>query len=99
MPANRKYLTTSPLQRFAKITAGFFGGYAVTVAAFMMVAYWLDHVNVLMTLRFGGFMLWVTLFLLAFLFKNGWKAWGLYLIITVVFSVVIYFNKMYLPIF
>ncbi|GGZ32085.1 hypothetical protein GCM10007049_26850 [Echinicola pacifica] len=99
MPANKKYLSTSFSQRFAKITAGFIGGYAVTVSAFMMLAYWLDHINVLSTLRFGGFMLWATLLLLAFLFRNGWKAWGLYLAITLVFSAIIYLNKMYLPIF
>ncbi|GAB3652100.1 hypothetical protein GCM10028791_21440 [Echinicola sediminis] len=98
MPANKKYLTTSRSQRFAKITAGFFGGYGVTVTFFMAIGFWLDHINVLTTLRFGGFMLWATLFLLAFLFKNGWKAWGLYLLIALVFSIIIYFSKIYHPI-
>ncbi|MBD8490701.1 hypothetical protein IFO69_18255 [Echinicola sp. CAU 1574] len=98
MPANKKYLTTSKTQRFAKITAGFFGGYAVTVSLFMAIGFWLNHIHVLTTLRFGGFMLWATLFLLAFLFKNGWKAWGVYLLITVLFSGVIFISKIYHPI-
>lgn len=98
MPANKKHLTSSPAQRFAKITAGFFGGYGVSVSLFMALAFWLNHVNVLTTLRFGGFMVWGVLFLLAFLFKNGWKAWGVYLLITLFFSGIIYISKIYHPI-
>jgi hypothetical protein len=31
MPANKKYLTQSPFQKFLKITAGFIGGYTVMI--------------------------------------------------------------------
>ncbi|SFW26280.1 hypothetical protein SAMN02927921_00807 [Sinomicrobium oceani] len=95
MPANKKYLTASASQRFAKITAGFLGGYMVTVTLHIALAYWVDHVNVLMTLRFMGFLLWCILFLLAFLVKNGWKIWGVYLLLTLVFSAGIYLGKIY----
>lgn len=97
MPANKKYLTHSKAQRFAKISAGILGGYFVTVTSHMALAYFVDHVNVLMTLRFGGFILWVALLIFAFLAKNGWKTWGLYLLLTLFFSVIIYFGNIYSP--
>lgn len=68
------------------------------LAFFMAIGFWVDHINVLMTLRFGGFMLWATLFLVAFLFRDGWKAWGVYLLCTLVFSGLIYIGKIYNPI-
>ena len=42
MPANKKYFS-SPLQRFAKISAGFIGGYFVTVSFFMTLSMLLDR--------------------------------------------------------
>lgn len=99
MPANKKYLTKSPWQRFAKITAGFFGGYLVTTTLFMAVSYGIDYSAVLLTLRFGGFILWAALLVLAFLAKNGWKVWAIYLLLSGLFSVFIYLGKMYYPIF
>jgi hypothetical protein len=90
MPANKKYLTTSKRQRFAKISAGFLGGYMVTMALHLAVAQWTDRANVIITMAFSGFILWAVLMLLAFLAKNGWKVWGLYLLLTLVFSVCIY---------
>lgn len=98
MPANKKYLTKSVSQRIAKISAGLVGGYAVTVSLHLALSYWTNHVNVLLTLRFGGFILWAGLLVLAFIGKNGWKTWALYLIITFFFSVMIYFGKIYSPI-
>lgn len=99
MPANKKHLTKSPVQRFAKISAGMIGGYLVTVSLHLALALWINHVNVLMTLRFGGFILWVALLILAFLAKNGWKTWGVYLGITLLFSGAFYLGKMYHPLF
>lgn len=98
MPANKKYLTKSGWQRFAKITAGFFGGYMVTVTLFMALAFWTDHKAILLTLRFGGFMLWVGLLIVAFLAKNAWKIWGIYLFLTCLFAAIIYFGKIHSPI-
>ncbi|WP_257669907.1 hypothetical protein [Parapedobacter tibetensis] len=98
MPANRKYLTTSWTQRFAKITAGFAGGYLVATSFFIALSFWVNHVNVLMTLLYAGFILWAFLMVFAFLAKNGWKVWGLYLLITLVFSIIIYLGRTYHPI-
>ncbi len=98
MPANKKYLTKSPWQRFAKITAGFIGGYLVTLSLFMTLSFWLDHRAVLLTLRAVGFMLWAGLLIVAFLAKNGWKVWGLYLLVTLLFALLIYLGKTYNPI-
>lgn len=97
MPANKKYLST-PSQRFAKISAGLVGGYLVTISLHLALAYWFNHVNVLMTLRFGGFILWVGLLIVAFLVKNGWKIWGIYLLITLVCASIFYLSKTYNPI-
>ncbi|MGS2760707.1 hypothetical protein [Sinomicrobium sp. M5D2P9] len=88
-------MTTSVSQRFAKISAGFLGGYMVTISLHVALAYWVNHVNVLMTLRYAGFLLWCVLFLLAFLVKNGWKIWGVYLLLTLLFSGGIYLGKTY----
>ncbi|WP_020533172.1 hypothetical protein [Flexithrix dorotheae] len=97
MPANKKYLTKSFSQRFAKISAGLLGGYLVTISLHLALAFWSHHANVIFTLRFGGFIVWVTLLIVAFLAKNGWKVWGIYLLITFFFSIISYFEKIYNP--
>ena len=80
MPANKKYLS-SPLQRFLKITAGFIGGYAVMMAFHLVLTLFVDKKHIVMTAGVTGYILWALLLLLAFLSKNGWKIWGLYLFI------------------
>jgi Ca2+/Na+ antiporter len=97
MPANSKYLTASRAQRFAKISAGILGGYFVSMSIFLALAAWFNHVNIIISGAFAGFILWVTFMLLAFLSKNGWLAWLLYLLITVVFVAVAYLGKTYNP--
>lgn len=98
MPANKKHLTKSPWQRFAKLSAGFVGGYLLTTSFFMALAFWIDHKAVLLTLRFAGFILWAGLLIVAFLAKNGWKVWGIYLSLSLFFSLIIYLGKLYSPI-
>ncbi|WP_111309914.1 hypothetical protein [Confluentibacter sediminis] len=97
MPANPKYLSSN-WQQFAKITAGFLGGYFVTITCHLSLTFWLDHVNVMITSTFTGFILWVTLMIVAFLSKNGWKIWGIYILLGLFFSLIIYLGKMYYPI-
>ncbi|MDD7888130.1 hypothetical protein [Flavivirga sp. 57AJ16] len=92
MPANKKHLS-SPVQRIAKITAGFIGGYMVTLAIHMFLIVWWDAGNAIMTLRFGGFILWAILMILAFLAKNGYKIWGIYLLTCIVFFALIYIKN------
>ena len=97
MPANKKYLSSN-WQRFAKITAGIFGGYFVTLSFHLALSFWFNHTNVIITGAFTGFIMWATLMVLAFLSKNGWKILVIYLLITLFFSAIIYISKTYYPI-
>jgi Ca2+/Na+ antiporter len=95
MPANPKYLTQSKGQRFLKISAAILGGYLVSVSLHLALAAWFDKATVIMTMSFSGFMLWVALMIVAFLAKNGWKIWGIYLLLTLVFWVLLYAGQSY----
>jgi hypothetical protein len=99
MPANAKYLTTSPWQRFAKISAAIVGGYGVTMSLHVALAAWSNHVNVLITTTFSGFILWTVVMILAFLSKNGWRVWLICLLLTMVFTAIAYLGKFYNPTF
>lgn len=93
MPANKKYLTPTFLHRFSRITAGFVGGYLVTVSFFLALSFYFNQVSILFTLVFGGFLVWVTLMILAFIAKSSLKIWSIYLLLTLCFSIIIYFNQ------
>lgn len=84
MPANPKYLNKSGWQQFAKISAGILGGYLVSALFHMVIALWLSSKDVLITGIYTLYMLWVALMIVPFLFKNGWKAWGIYLLAIVI---------------
>lgn len=43
--------------------------------------------NVIATSFFTGYLLWAVLLLFAFLAKNVWKVWAVYLLLTVIFSI------------
>ncbi|MDB0600749.1 hypothetical protein [Tenacibaculum maritimum] len=91
MPANSKYLNKSPWQQFAKISAGILGGYIITALLHMSLALWLPHPKeVLITSIYTYFIVWTVLLIVPFLFKNGWKAWGLYILISLFFYVLYY---------
>ena len=82
MPANTKYLTKSPWQQFAKISAGILGGYLISALLHMCLPLWLPNPkNILITSIVTLFIVWCTLLIVPFLFKNGWKAWFLYIVI------------------
>ncbi|MBP1221937.1 hypothetical protein [Flavobacterium sp. 1355] len=98
MPANPKYLTQSIWQRFLKITAAILGGYFVSVSFHLALASWLNRANVLITMAYSGFIVWVALMVIAFLAKNGWKIWGVYLLLTMLFCIIIYFGQTSNPI-
>lgn len=85
MPANKKYLST-PFQRFLKITAGFIGGYMVMLSFHVLLTTFFEKKDVVITAGFTGYLLWAMLLLFAFLSKNGWKIWGIYLLLAAVFS-------------
>ncbi|MGV3686173.1 MAG: hypothetical protein ACO1NS_11135 [Daejeonella sp.] len=87
MPANKKYLTKSPWLRFSKILAGAAGGYTVMFSFHMLLTKVFPQENVIATSFFTGYLLWAVLLLFAFLAKNVWKVWAVYLLLTVIFSI------------
>lgn len=93
MPANPKYLTSSPWQRFARITAAILGGYLLTASLHLLLAKWIDKTIVIITSSFSGFIVWAVLMVLAFLFKKAWKAWSLYLGLSIVLLLLTYYGK------
>ena len=98
MPANKKYLNPSFSQRFAKITAAILGGLMVSVMFHMALASWFNHVTVIITSTFSAFILWAILMVVAFLGKNGWKVWGIYLLASLVLFIIFYFGNQTNPI-
>ncbi|MBE8725090.1 hypothetical protein [Flavobacterium hungaricum] len=97
MPANSKYLTPAFLPRFLKITAAILGGYFVAVTFHLALAAWFNRANVLMTMAYSGFILWVALMVIAFLAKSAWKIWGIYILLTLLFCLFIYLGQTYHP--
>ncbi len=93
MPANKKYLTKSPFQRFMKITAGFVGGYAVMISAHLALTSVFNKDAVVATAFFSGYILWAILLLCAFLARNAWKIWLIYLALAAVFVLLYLFNR------
>ncbi len=85
MPANPKYLTQCKWQRFAKITAAILGGYLVSMSFHLALTTLFNRADVVITMAFSGFILWVILMVIAFLAKNGWKIWLIYLGLTILF--------------
>jgi hypothetical protein len=86
MPAKKKYLTKSPLQRFLKITAGFIGGYFVMISFHHLLGYVVEPKYVVITAAFTGYILWAVLLLFAFLAERAWKVWLVYILLTLIFS-------------
>ena len=92
MPANKKYLS-SPGQRLLKVTAAIVGGYLVTNALLLLLLHFFSKREVLISMKFMSYLIWITLMVIAFLAKNGWKIWGWYLLACLVLlSPVIYTN-------
>lgn len=81
MPANKKYLTTSPLQRALKITAGIIGGFLLTTAIHQFAMLFFPKKDVHVTMYVTAYVIWAILMLIAFLSTNGWKIWGWYLLL------------------
>jgi hypothetical protein len=99
MPANPKYLTKDPWQKFAKISAALLGGYLIAAGFFMALAFWLpNHRATLATFSYGVFILWVGLMFIPFLSENGWKCWAVFLVIILILSAAIYYGKQLNPI-
>ncbi|PIB34777.1 hypothetical protein BFP72_04840 [Reichenbachiella sp. 5M10] len=82
MPANPKYLTSSIHQRVAKISAAILGGYILSTVTHLALASWFDKATILITATYSGFILWAILMIIAFIGKNGWITWGIYLLLS-----------------
>jgi hypothetical protein len=98
MPANTKYLTKSSWQKTAKITAGIIGGYIITALFHLSLALWLPyHKEILITSIYTVFILWGILLIIPFLFKNGWKTWLLYIVISILLYGIYFLGKQQNP--
>ncbi|WP_299839471.1 hypothetical protein [uncultured Tenacibaculum sp.] len=95
MPANRKYLTVSPWHKASKLIAGILGGYCISALLHMIIALVFPfHKEILITSIFTMFIVWGALLIIPFLFKNGFKALLIYVVIIVILFVVYTFvNK------
>lgn len=94
MPANKKYLTTSSWQKFAKISAGLLGGYAIAALLHMCLPLFLPYPKeVLVTSIFTLYLVWVTLMLIPYLYENGWKVWLVYMAIIIVLYMIYSFGN------
>ncbi|AZJ33146.1 MULTISPECIES: hypothetical protein [Tenacibaculum] len=98
MPANSKYLNQSPWQQFAKISAGLIGGYVISALLHMCLVLWLPNPKgILITSIYTIFIVWGALLIVPYLFKNGWKAWVIYLIISIILYVIYYLGNQQNP--
>ena len=79
MPANKKHLTASAWQRALKVSAAFVGGYLLTMSLHLFLMTFLDPEVIYFTMKFSVYILWAVLMVVAFLARNGWKIWGIYL--------------------
>jgi len=86
MPANKKYLTTSPWLRLSKIMAGTVGGYLVMISLHLLLTRVFPRENVVATAFFTGYILWAFLLLWAFVAKNVWQVWLTYAGLSLLFS-------------
>ncbi len=92
MPANKKYLS-SPGQRALKITAGIIGGYLLSASIHLVMALLPGiGMNLLISGTFSVFLLWVIFMVLAFIARNGWVIWSIYLLLSVIMCYIAYTN-------
>lgn len=86
MPAQTRYLSSRG-QRALKITAALLGAYLVSASFHLMLGvlpFGREIVIVLSGISF--FIVWTGLMVMGFLARNGWRLWGLYLALTLVFG-------------
>ncbi len=86
MPANKKYLTRSPWIRLSKILAGTVGGYTVMLSFHVLLTSFLPKDEVVITAFISGYILWAFLLLWAFIEKNVWRVWLVYILLTILFA-------------
>ncbi|PXX98071.1 hypothetical protein DF185_17230 [Marinifilum breve] len=90
MPANPKYLSSKG-QRVLKVSAAILGGYILATMAHLLLGVIVPNKGVvIITAAYSTFFFWILFMILAFLFKSGWKAWGVYLLASLLLAVIIY---------
>ncbi len=93
MPANKKHLSSTG-QRWLKTTAAIIGGYIVTMIIHNAIGIFLQNKAVVaLTSAYSAFFMWVALMIWAFMSRNGWKIWGIYIGITAICAVLIVLFK------
>lgn len=89
MPANKKYLTTSPWIKFGKLSAAIFGSLAASVSFHMALAFWVDRSVLVPTAVFTVFIFWVGLMVVSYWVPKVWQAWSIMLGISLVSALAI----------
>lgn len=95
MPAKKEYLT-SPGQRAIKIATAILGGYFLSITFHLFIATLLPTEGrdiVMLTSTFTLFLLWGILMILPFLSKSAWKILGSYILLTIIFSIIIFLTR------
>ncbi|MDR2223661.1 MAG: hypothetical protein LBE34_13165 [Flavobacteriaceae bacterium] len=78
MPANKKHLETSLVERFLKITGGLIGGFLVSITFHLFLMYFFPSPPIYTTMFVTGYLLWAILFIVAFLINKAYKVWLIY---------------------
>ncbi|MCL7988471.1 hypothetical protein M8998_11020 [Sphingobacterium sp. lm-10] len=91
MPANKKHLTKSGWLRLSKILAGTLGGYTTMFSFHLLMTCFFPKENVIATAFFTGYILWALLLLWAFVDRNVWRVWLVYLFYTGLFYAIYHF--------
>ncbi|MCG8306529.1 MAG: hypothetical protein MI975_04000 [Cytophagales bacterium] len=93
MPANKKYLISSPWTKTGKIIASILGAWLVSLSFHMALALWIDMKSVLVTSAYSIFIVWSLLMLVVYWIKSPWKVWGIFLLSLIICILAIYFGK------
>ena len=65
----------------------------VTLSIHIALGAWFSPSYVVVTGYFSLFLIWAVLMILAFLSRNGWKLWGIYILITLLLAAVNYITE------
>lgn len=92
MPAKKEYLS-KPWKRFSKLMAALFGAYVAAMSLHVALAKVAmpDETPIVLSASYTGFVVWVGLMTLVYLFKKAWHAWLLLLAISLFSGLIIFF--------
>ena len=88
--ANKKYLSGNG-QRALKISAGVLGGYLLATIIHLLAGVLFQNKGaIVVTAAYSTFFFWISFMILAFLSKNGWKIWGIYLLASAICGLLVF---------